>query len=81
MVEKNVSGVYTQIVYSPLGGKFAVMSGQTMQKAWIPLPTGAKAIYTSSGLGGWPTFSIVKLFLLKSNCSGCPILCGFSKDG
>jgi len=35
---------------TPLGGKFAVMNGQTLQKGFIPLPTGAKAIYTSSGL-------------------------------
>ena len=50
MVEKNVSGTYTQIVYGPGGGKFAVMSGQTLQKAFIPLPTGATAVYTSAGL-------------------------------
>ena len=45
-----VSGTYTQIVYGPGGGKFAVMSGQTLQKAFIPLPTGATAVYTSAGL-------------------------------
>ncbi|HSS99440.1 MAG TPA: RHS repeat-associated core domain-containing protein [Terriglobales bacterium] len=50
MVEKNVSGTYTQIVYGPFGGKFTVMSGQTLQKAWIPLPGGGTAIYTLSGL-------------------------------
>ena len=50
MVEKNVGGTYTQIVYGPGGGKFAVMSGQTLQKAFIPLPTGATAVYTSAGL-------------------------------
>lgn len=50
MVEKNVGGTYTQIVYSPQGKKFALMNGQTLQKAYIPLPTGAKAVYTSTGL-------------------------------
>ena len=50
MVEKAVGTTYTQIVYSPLGGKIAVMSGQTLQKGFIPLPTGATAVYTSSGL-------------------------------
>ena len=49
MVEKNVGGVYTQIVYAPMGNKYAVMSGQTLQKAFIPLPTGAQAVYNSSG--------------------------------
>ncbi len=50
MVENNVSGTYTQIVYSPLGNKFALMNGTTLQKAYVPLPTGATAIYTSAGL-------------------------------
>ena len=49
MVEKAVGTTYTQIVYSPRG-RFALMNGQTLQKAFIPLPTGAKAVYTSSGL-------------------------------
>jgi len=50
MVEKNVSGTYTQVVYGPQGGKFAVMNGQTLVQAFIPLPTGAKAVYTLAGL-------------------------------
>ena len=50
MVEKAVSSAYTQVVYSPLG-RFALMNGQTLQKAFISLPTGAQAVYTSSGLG------------------------------
>src|SRR5205823_12248373 len=49
MVEKAVSGTYTQIVYSPVGGKFALMNGQTLVKGFIPLP-GAQAVYTSAGL-------------------------------
>jgi RHS repeat-associated protein len=50
MVEKAVGSTYTQIVYSPLGKKFAVMNGQTMQAAFVPLPSGAAAVYTSTGL-------------------------------
>jgi RHS repeat-associated protein len=50
MVEKSVSGTYTQIVYSPLGVKYATMSAQTLQKAFVPLPLGSTAVYTSSGL-------------------------------
>ena len=50
MVEKNVSGAYTQFVYSPLGSKFATMNGQALVKAFIPLPAGGTAVYTSTGL-------------------------------
>ena len=50
MVEQNRSGVYTQIVYGPNGDKFALMSGSTLQKAIVPLPGGAQALYNSSGL-------------------------------
>jgi len=47
-VEKNNSGSYTQIVYAPTGGKLALMNGQTLQKAFIPLPGTATAVYTST---------------------------------
>jgi RHS repeat-associated protein len=50
MVEQNRSGTYTEIAYAPTGGKLALMSGQTLQKAFVPLPGGATAVYTSSGL-------------------------------
>jgi RHS repeat-associated protein len=50
MVEQNRSGAYTQIVYSPNGRKLALMNGQALQKAFVPLPSGAKAVYTASGL-------------------------------
>jgi RHS repeat-associated protein len=53
MVEQNRSGTYTEIVYSPSGAKLALMSGsggQTLQKAFVPLPGQATAVYTSSGL-------------------------------
>jgi RHS repeat-associated protein len=49
-VEKNVSGTYTEIVYSPTGAKLALMSGQTLQKAFVPLHGRATAVYSSSGL-------------------------------
>jgi RHS repeat-associated protein len=50
MVEQNRSGTYTQIVYAPTGGKLALMGGQALQKAFVPLSGGATAVYTSSGL-------------------------------
>jgi RHS repeat-associated protein len=49
MVEKAVGSTYTQIVYGPLANKFAVMNGQILQKAFVPLPA-AQAVYTSTGL-------------------------------
>ncbi len=48
-VEDNLNG-HTQIVYSPLGGKLALMNGQTLSQAFIPLPGGAEAVYNNSGL-------------------------------
>jgi RHS repeat-associated protein len=50
MVEQNRSGTYTEIVYAPSGAKLALMSGQTLTKAFIPLTGGAVAVYNSSGL-------------------------------
>jgi len=50
MVEQNRSGAYTQIIYAPGGQKFALMNGQTLQKAFAPLPGGGTAVYNSSGL-------------------------------
>jgi RHS repeat-associated protein len=50
MVEQNRSGIYTQIVYEPSGGKLALLNGQTLQKAIVPLPGGGQAVYNSSGL-------------------------------
>jgi RHS repeat-associated protein len=50
MVEQDKGGVYTQIGYAPTGGKLAIMSGQTLQKAFVPLSGGAVAVYNSSGL-------------------------------
>jgi RHS repeat-associated protein len=48
--EQNRSGTYTQIVYAPTGQKLALMSAATLQKAFIPLPGNAQAVYASSGL-------------------------------
>ena len=50
MTEQNRSGVYTQIVYAPTGQKLAIMTGQTLQKAFVPLPSGGQAVFNSSGL-------------------------------
>ncbi len=50
MVEQNRSGSYTQIVYAPNGQKLALMNAQTLQKALVPLPGNATAVYNSSGL-------------------------------
>jgi RHS repeat-associated protein len=49
-VEMYKGGNYTQFVYSPLGGKLALMNGQTLSKAFVPLPAGGAAVYNSSGL-------------------------------
>jgi RHS repeat-associated protein len=50
MVEQNRSGTYTEIVYGTSGQKIALMSGQTLQKAFVSLPGGSLAVYTGSGL-------------------------------
>jgi RHS repeat-associated protein len=39
-----------EFVYGPGGGKLAVMSGQTLVRADIPLPGGAGAVFNASGL-------------------------------
>lgn len=50
MVEQNFSGSYYQIVYSPSGAKLAQMNGQSLNRAWVPLPGQATAVYSSTGL-------------------------------
>jgi RHS repeat-associated protein len=37
MVEKNVSGTYTEVLYGPIG-KLAIMNGQSLVNAYVPLP-------------------------------------------
>lgn len=54
MIEQNPSsGNYYQIVYSPMGSKLAVMKGQTIQQAFVPLPGGTTAEYLSWGLSNY----------------------------
>lgn len=53
MVEQNRSGSYTEIIYSPTGSKLALMNGQTLEKAFIPLPGKATAVYTTAGLNSY----------------------------
>jgi RHS repeat-associated protein len=50
MVEQDKSGVYSEIAYTPAGGKLAILSGQSLTKAFVPLSGGAVAVYNSSGL-------------------------------
>ena len=50
MIDQNRSGAHTQVIYTPTGEKFALMSGQTLQKAFFALPGGGIATYNSSGL-------------------------------
>jgi RHS repeat-associated protein len=50
MVEQNRSGAYTEIVYAPTGEKLALMNGQSLVKAFVPLPGSSTAVYTSTGL-------------------------------
>ncbi|MGB2671034.1 MAG: RHS repeat-associated core domain-containing protein, partial [Candidatus Acidiferrum sp.] len=50
MVEQSVASTHSEIVYGPAGVKFALMNGTTLAKAFVPLPGGATAVYTSSGL-------------------------------
>ncbi len=49
-VEQTLSGVTTELLYDPQGRRIARMSGQTLQKAYLPLPGGALAYYEASGL-------------------------------
>ena len=48
-LELSVGSSYTEIVYGPGGGKLALMSAQTLTKAFVPLSGGATAVYNSSG--------------------------------
>jgi RHS repeat-associated protein len=50
MVELNRSGTYSEIAYDPMGNRLALMNGQSLVKAFVPLTGGAVAVYTSSGL-------------------------------
>ena len=49
-VTVNTNGTYTQILYDPNGGRFALMSGQSVQHYYLPLVAGVQAVYDGSGL-------------------------------
>jgi RHS repeat-associated protein len=46
-VEQARGSTYTEIVYTPGGGKLALMNGATVKKGFIPLPGGGTAVYTT----------------------------------
>lgn len=50
MVEQNRSGSYTQTLYGPGGSKLALLNGQALSHAFVPLSGGATAVYSSTGL-------------------------------
>jgi RHS repeat-associated protein len=47
---EQASASYTEILYSPTGDKVALMNGQSLRNAFIPLPGGAQAVYGSTGV-------------------------------
>jgi RHS repeat-associated protein len=50
MIEQTRGSAHTQIVYGPYGLKLALMNGQTLVNAFVKLPGGARAVYSSTGL-------------------------------
>ena len=52
-VEQNRSGVYYQVIYSPLGAKLGISKGQTLQEGFVPLPGSSQAEYLSWGLSDY----------------------------
>jgi hypothetical protein len=50
IVENSTGGTNTEFIYGPTGAKLAKVNGQTLVKAFIALPGGAKAVYNSTGL-------------------------------
>lgn len=50
MVEQTNGSAHTQIAYAPSGDKIALMNGQVLRTAYIPLLGGAQAVYNPSGL-------------------------------
>jgi RHS repeat-associated protein len=49
-VEQSRSGAYAQIIYIAGTTKLALVAGGALQKAFVPLPSGATAVYNSTGL-------------------------------
>jgi RHS repeat-associated protein len=52
MVEKNVAGTYSEVLYSPLG-KTAVMNGSTIVNVYVPLPGGSTFHMVPGGQTFW----------------------------
>jgi RHS repeat-associated protein len=52
MVEKNVSGTYSEVLYSPIG-KIAVMNGNTIIDVYVPLPGGGTYHQVNGGMILW----------------------------
>ena len=50
MVEQGRGSAHTEILYGPGGAKLALMNGQTLNKAFVPLPGGPMAVYNSTSL-------------------------------
>ncbi len=75
-VEQNRSGTYYQIVYAPTGGKLAIMTGQNLQQAFIPLPGRAVAEYLSWGLSHYRHPDWLGSDRLASSSSGHTIVSG-----
>ncbi len=51
MIEQNNSGVYTQVLYGPIGKIGVMKSLTTYQRINIPLPGGDAAVYDTTGPG------------------------------
>ena len=47
---EQASATNTEILYSPTGDKVALMNGQSLRNAFIPLPGGGQAVYASTGI-------------------------------
>ena len=50
MVEQTRSSGHTEIAYGPYGMKLALMNGQSLVSAFVKIPGGGRAVYTSTGL-------------------------------
>jgi RHS repeat-associated protein len=50
MIEQTRGSSHTEIVYGPYGMKLALMNGASLVNAFVKLPGGSRAVYSSSGL-------------------------------
>jgi RHS repeat-associated protein len=50
MIEQTRGSSHTEIVYGPGSMKLALMNGQNLVNAFVSVPGGGKAVYTSTGL-------------------------------